>query len=266
MTGGEQWAAAELDRLRAAGFRPNAWWRFLDESFGKAAEARLARPALARQARLWSASGLCAGIVACRSRRVRSPRCSRFALWWIVTAAMLHWHLGMLEGPAGEPRDRLSPADALTLLRVWSVPFIATQQTGPPFAAMIAAAGASDALDGILARRAGPTRLGRDLDTVADAMTTVAAACAARRAGWLPAGAALLVTARSAAPIAVVAATYFGTGQRPGADAVGTTRPLAPLLLAGLAASPIQPRAGAALTGAASLASLAVAWNTRSTS
>jgi len=34
---------------------------------------------------------------------------------------MLDWHLGMAEGGDGRPRERLSPADAITLARFWLV-------------------------------------------------------------------------------------------------------------------------------------------------
>jgi len=259
MTGGERWAASELGALRAGRFVPRAWWRFLRASFARSASAREARPELTSQARGWSAVGLGAGVALYAWPRIRTPRAGQFALWWLATAAMLDWHLGMLEGPDGEHRERLSAADALTLLRIWSVPLIAAQSSPAPFAALIAAAGASDALDGALARRTGPSRLGRDLDTVADALTSAAAARAGRRAGWLPANAARLVTLRSVVPITVVAATYFRTGQRPPDDAFGATRRLAPILLSGFAASPFAPRTGAALIGCASIGSLALA-------
>jgi hypothetical protein len=106
MTTGEQWAAAELHKLRAGRYRPDAWRHFFSSAFRRATETRQARPALARQARIWSAAGLSTGIAACASRRFPAPRASRFALWWLATAAMLDWHLGMVEGPAGENRDQ----------------------------------------------------------------------------------------------------------------------------------------------------------------
>lgn len=271
MTTGEQWAATELNELRACRFHPRAWRRFLSASFERATQTRQDRPQLARQARIWSAAGLGAGLLVCASPRVPSPRPSRCALWWLATAAMLDWHLGMVEGPEGEQRDRLSAADALTLSRIALVPFLSAQgapeqASAPAFTVLLALAAATDALDGALARRAGPTRLGRDLDTVADALTSTAAARAASRAGWLLPAAARLAAARSAIPVAVVTASYFRTGHRPPRDAFGATRRLAPALLAGLAASPISPRTGAALTGAASIGSLVLAWDTRSTS
>jgi phosphatidylglycerophosphate synthase len=176
---------------------------------------------------------------------------------------MLDWHLGMVEGLAGEDRERLNAADALTLLRLWSVPLLAAQddpatRAGPTFTALIASAAASDALDGVLARRVGPTRLGSDLDKAADALTIAAASRAARRAGWLPSSAARLLTIRSALPVAAVAITYFRAGRRPPIDMFGATRRFAPVLLGGLAAAPYWPHAGATLTSAASIASLAL--------
>jgi phosphatidylglycerophosphate synthase len=176
---------------------------------------------------------------------------------------MLDWHLGMVEGPAGEDRGRLSAADALTLLRLWSVPLLAAQddpatRSRPMFTALIASAAASDALDGALARRIGQTRLGSDLDKAADALTIAAASHAATRAGWLPRGAARLLAVRSVLPVAAVATTYFRTGRRPAIDSFGASRRLAPALLGGLVVAPFWPRAGAALASAASIASVAL--------
>jgi phosphatidylglycerophosphate synthase len=209
MTTGEHWAAAELHELRSGHFRVGAWQRFLSAAFCRAAATRQARPQLARQARIWSAAGLSTGIATCAWLPVPTPRASRFALWWLATAAMLDWHLGMVEGPGGERRDRLSTADAFTLTRISLVPFLAAQgdpehASSQTFTVLLILAGVSDALDGMIARRAGPTRLGRDLDPIADALTSTAAARAACRAGWLPVGAARLSTARSAIPLAAV--------------------------------------------------------------
>jgi phosphatidylglycerophosphate synthase len=263
MTSGERWAVAELGELRVGGFRPHGWQRFVSASFQRAAATRQARPELARQARIWSAVGLCAGIAVCARSPFPGPRPLRFALWWLASCAMLDWHLGMVEGPHGEHRERLSTADALTLTRISLVPFLAAQSdperaSARTFIVLLVLAGASDALDGVLARRAGPTRLGRDLDPIADALTSAAAARAARRAEWLPAGAARLSIARSALPLAAVAARYFRTGQRPATDAFRATRPLSPVMLGGLVAAPLSARTGVALTSAASIGSLAL--------
>jgi CDP-diacylglycerol--glycerol-3-phosphate 3-phosphatidyltransferase len=260
MTEGELWAAAELHALRVGRWRPRAWARFVRSSFARASQTRAERPELAWQAWSWSAIGLAAGLAVCGSRKMGAPRPYRFALWWLATAAMLNWHLGMLEGPGGEAHDRLTAADALTLARIWSVPLLMAQCENPRlFAAFVAAAGATDALDGALARRVGPTRLGRDLDTVADAITSAAAVRTARRAGWLPARVAGVAAVRTAAPMTVVAASYLSTGQRPELDPLSGSRRLAPILVAGLAVSPFCRRLGAALTAAASIGALGVA-------
>ena len=91
-----------------------------------------------------------------------------------MTAAMLDWHLGMLETPDGRPSN-LGPADAATLLRAWLVPAVADSSSLP----LCAIGFATDALDGPLARCTAPTRLGRDMEAVVDA-TFVAPHCAAR--------------------------------------------------------------------------------------
>lgn len=264
MTGGERWASEQLDALRAGRFAPRAWNRFLSASFRRAADTRRAREQLVRQARTWSLVGAFAGIAACIAAprvEVAAPRPQRFALWWLATALMLDWHLGMVEGPDGERRERLSAADALTLLRLWTVPFLAVQGDLPRrsrrlFSGLIAAAGAADTLDGIVARRVGTSRLGRDLDKIADASILAAAARAGRRAGWLTASVAYISSLRATLPIAAVAATYFRSGTRPPIDSAGVTRRLAPLLLGGLAVAPMSPSTGGAAATTAAVASL----------
>jgi phosphatidylglycerophosphate synthase len=264
MTPGEQWTAEQLDALRADRFTQMAWARFLSASFRRAADTRRARPQLARQARSWSIIGLSADLAIrpwARKARIPAPRHLTFLLWWLSVCAMLDWHLGMFEGPAGERRERLGAADALTLLRLWSIPLLAAQRdpgagSGPAFAALIASAAASDALDGALARRAGPIRLGRDLDTLADATVSAVAAHTASQAGWLPPRVARLAVIRSTVPAAYATGIYFGTGRRSRVDSLGTSRQLAPALLGGLAAAPFSPRVGASLTSGASVLSL----------
>ena len=272
MTSGERWAADQLEILRAARFTPRAWIRFLAESFARAGETRRARPQLARQARTWSAIGLLGGIGACRAAsraRLAAPPPARFAVWWLATSTIVDWHLGMVEGSNGERRERLSVADELTLLRLWLVPMLCAQgdprgRSGRVFSTLVLCAGASDALDGALARRVGPTRLGRDLDTLADALTVASAARVARQAGWLPVGAARLATVKATLPVAAVTCAYFRSACRPAIEPSTTSRRLAPALLAGLAASPLYPRAAAMLTGTCAIASLALDRDARS--
>ena len=100
--------------------------------------------------------------------------------WWAATALMLDWHLGMFETEDGRPRN-LGAADALTLARAWLVPVA----LDTPTPLVCVAAAATDALDGPAARRAGPTRAGRDLEGLVDACFTAAALRGARRHGWL---------------------------------------------------------------------------------
>lgn len=262
MTDGERWAARELAALRANGFTLPAWGRFVSESSRRAAQTRRRRPALVRQARAWSAAGLAAGVtVATGARRAghRAPRPASWAAWWLSTAVMLDWHLGMLEGPAGERRERLSRADALTLTRIAIVPFVAVQRAsdGSAFAALLAVAASTDVADGMLARRCGPTRLGRDLDNVADVLVGVAGVRAASRAGWVGPAVARLALARHALPVALVAAGYFGAGRRP--SAFGTMRPAAPAVVGGLVLGPFARRTASALLAGGSLAGLVLA-------
>jgi hypothetical protein len=99
---------------------------------------------------------------------------------------MLDWRLGMAEGGDGVPRSRLSAADAVTLARFWLVPVLpAAARSEVALPAVIALGGATDWLDGTLARSRGRTRLGRDLDTTADLAFFSVAAITARRAGRL---------------------------------------------------------------------------------
>ena len=125
---------------------------------------------------------------------------------------MLDWHLGMAETAGREPWARaLGTADAVTLLRLWAAPL--ARRTAHP--AVIAMASATDVVDGLLARRAGPTRLGRDLDSAADASFFHAALGGlierGRLAPWLLAAerAHLLVV------LAASVASYLGTSTRP---------------------------------------------------
>lgn len=206
LTTGERWSRELLAGLRADGYRPAAWVSLLDQSFAHAAASRGARPALARQARRWGIAGAAATLAAAPAGCAR--RLAGLA-WWATCWAMLESHIGMVEGPGGEPRARLSGADALTLLRLGLVPHAAAPADRTRWAATIIAAAASDVADGRLARRAGPTRLGRDLDSYADAAFLAAALSSAARAGWLPRGAATATLARQGAGLAFTSVHWF---------------------------------------------------------
>ena len=199
-TEGERWARELLDRLRAEGFTPGAWIRFLGASFARAAEVRRRRPEAVRQSRLWGLTGLAAA----------APFGAGPAVSWIGWWAMLEWHLGMLETPAGRPRP-LRAADALTLWRLWAAPIVRRH----PAPALVLAGMATDLADGALARRAGPTRLGRDFDSTADAAFLLAALAGAvdrgGLSGWLPA----MERGRLVLGAALNLGLYFGRSVRP---------------------------------------------------
>lgn len=129
---------------------------------------------------------------------------------------MLDWHLGMAEGGDGHPRERLSPADAITLARFWLAPAaFGTARSPRGLPTVIIIGGLSDWLDGRLARRRGRTRLGRDLDTTADFAFLTAAAFGARAAGRIsPLGFAAL-TLRHTLGLAVALGAVFGRARRP---------------------------------------------------
>ncbi|MGH2929577.1 MAG: CDP-alcohol phosphatidyltransferase family protein [Solirubrobacteraceae bacterium] len=154
----------------------------------------------------------------------------------MLEALMLDWHLGMLEGPTGEVRDALACADALTLTRAAFAPFAAA---APPdrawFILLLGVAGATDLLDGQLARRTGATRFGRDFDSLADLAFRAAAIHGARREGWIDQTSHRVLIARQALFTARAVWHWFARSHRPPPD----PRPLAPwhvpLLLGGLA-------------------------------
>jgi phosphatidylglycerophosphate synthase len=146
---------------------------------------------------------------------------------------MLDWHLGMVEGADGGPRDSLSPADAVTLSRLWLVPALPSltgSASGLPVA--IAIGGITDWLDGALARRRGPTRLGRDLDTNADLAFLTAAAVSARAAGRLTRLGFWALAARHGIGLWSALTAVFGRARRP---AIRARRWGAVLRLGGLA-------------------------------
>ena len=120
-------------------------------------------------------------------------------------AVMLDWHLGMFETEDGRPRN-LGAADALTLARAWLVPVALDAPT--PLVCLAAAA--TDALDGPAARRAGPTRAGRDLEGLVDACFAAAALRGARRRGWLGRAPVAGELARIGAGFAYAVGVWFG--------------------------------------------------------
>ena len=233
MTSGEQWAQAELRRLRARRFTPAAVVAFLAASERRADEVRRARPALARRARRWELAGAVAwSSLALSGREPFRRRTVSGLAWWGLVTAMLEWHLGMIESEDGEPRN-LGPADALTLARAFLVPVIADDLD----TTALTAAAVSDVLDGMAARATVPTRAGRDLEGVVDAAVLVAALRCAHRSGRLSPAVIALELVRIAAGFGYTVAVYFVRTQPPSETVLRAGRLTTPLRLAGLIAA-----------------------------
>ena len=125
LTEGERWTAQELSKLRSRRYRPRAWAAFIAEASRRSSVSRSRRPQMARQAQVWGVAGATLWTIVCGASRTENPRFPflRGLAWWFGVWRMLDWHLGMAEGGDGHPRERLSPADAITLARFWLVPW-----------------------------------------------------------------------------------------------------------------------------------------------
>jgi hypothetical protein len=247
--------------LLDARFAPPAVARFVLASRRRAREQRAARPQTARRIRAWIALGAAGWAALALARREPFRRRTRaFVACWGLTWLMLDWHIGMLESEDGEPRN-LSAADACTLARVWLAP--AAADTPRPW--MCALAFASDGLDGRLARASVPTRLGRDLEGLADAAFAAAALRGARRRGWLGRGAAGAELARIALGAGYALLVWFGSARAPDPRVLHAARVTTPIRAGGLVAAGLGRRrlagalviAGAAWSGLATAAAVA---------
>jgi hypothetical protein len=224
--------------LLDARFAPRAVARFLLASQRRANEQRAARPATARRMRAWISIGAAAwAALALAGREPFRRRAGAFAAWWALTWLMLDWHVGMFESEDGEPRN-LSVADACTLVRVWLVP--AAADTPAPW--ICALAFASDGLDGRLARATVPTRIGRDLEGLADAAFAAAALRGARRGDWLGRGAAGAELARIAVGLGYTVLVWLGSARAPDPGVLHAARVTTPLRTGGLVAAGLGRR------------------------
>jgi phosphatidylglycerophosphate synthase len=198
LTEGERWSRELLDGLRAERFTAQAWRRFFHEGFRRSRVIRSRRPELVAQSRRWGAAGLAAAL----------PFGARTAAWWALWWAMIDWHLGMLETAEGRGRP-LAAADSLTLARLWAAPIVRRH----PEPWLVAAGMATDLLDGLLARRAGPTRLGRDFDSTADTLFLDAALRGAAERQGLDPRFLDLERARLVVGSVVTLGSYFGESE-----------------------------------------------------
>lgn len=237
-TAGELWAGEQLQLLLGARFAPRAVVGFLVNSQRRTAEQRRARPATARRMRRWVAAG--AGAWAALALAGREPfrrRAGAFAAWWALTWLMLDWHIGMVETEDGRPRN-LGPADACTLARVWLVP--AAADSPQPW--MCALAFLSDGLDGRLARASEPTRIGRDLEGLADTVFAAASLRGAFARGWIGRRAATGELVRLGCGFGYALLIWFGSASAPDPRVLHAARVTTPVRAAGLVAAGLGRR------------------------
>lgn len=257
MTAGEAWARDLLEELRAQRYRPRAWACFIAQSFARARVIRAERAREHRQTLLVGAAGLVAWAAV---GGLHPWLALAGTAWWLVAIAMVDWHLGMLEGESGRPLHRLGLANLLSLSRAAVVPLVPV--AAPVLlAAILIPAGATDAVDGPVARaRDEATRLGAWLDGGSDALLLSAAAVGAARHDLLPWWAATVVLGRYGLQALAVALAYFVRAQSPWRPAPASARASGLVLFAGLAFATFQfPLAGllvavGALGGLAALA------------
>ena len=157
--------------------------------------------------------------------------------WWALSTLMLDWHLGMIESDDGEP-VLLGPADALTLLRVWLVPVAGDT----PSAGVVALAGVTDVLDGRVARATRTTRLGRDLEGLADTCFAAAALTGSVRRGNISRVAVGAELGRLGLGFAYALFVYFGRAQAPDARLTRAARLTTPVRVSGIVAGGLGMR------------------------
>ena len=254
MSEGENWARQLLADLRAAGFGLHAWRRFVARSLERADERRRERAREHRQTLVLGALGLAAWAALALAGELTLAAAG--AAWWALTILMLDWHLGMLERRDGTPIGTIGLPNLLSLARVGAVP--ALPALAPALlAAALASAAATNALDGLLARRRDQvSRLGFWLDGVADALVLSTVAVVAAADGKLPVWAAVLVVARFALPAAAIVGSYFLMLQPPSARPV-RGRVVGIALWAGLVIALLDAPLGAELTALGAVGGLA---------
>jgi phosphatidylglycerophosphate synthase len=237
VTAGEAWARDLLEELRTHRYRPRAWAHFLARSFARARATRVERASEHRQTLLAGAVGLAVWAAVA----VLYPWLALAGIaWWLLAIAMVDWHLGMLEDESGRPLRRLGLPNLLSLARVAIVPVLLVAAPAL-LAAMLILAGATDAIDGRLARARGEeTRLGLWLDGGADALMLSAAAVGAARHDLLPWWAAALVFGWHTLQTLAVALAYFLRVRSPRRAASAWARVPGLVLFAGLAVATLK--------------------------
>jgi phosphatidylglycerophosphate synthase len=257
-----------LAELRERHFRPRGWLRFFGRSWQRSQATATRHPRLVAS---WARVGgglACAEVAALAIEArlgARGPARRAIAGTAVCYAAAqldTYVHLGLHQPRRGEPLyPTLGGATALTLARrgiagIFVGHLLGGRRLPRGLAlALLAAASASDVVDGALARRRQRvSRLGAYLDGVADvelgAALTLTLAAERRLPRWLAA----LLLARWAGPLAFALASYFGAGSRVALDstAIGKAAGVAQAVTLGAALMPatqgdMPPRARGAL-------------------
>lgn len=238
MSEGEAWTAEQLAQLRASRYTPHAWLRLLACSFVRAREARAERRRAHRQTVAIGVVGVAAWIAVLAAGRPWLALAG--ALWWLLVALMIDWHLGMLEDPLGRRLAGLGLANLLTIARAGVVPALVVASPAL-LAALLIPAGIADGIDGPLARaRREQSRLGLSLDGGVDGLVIGAAAIGAARAGILPWWAAALALGRHLIQWLVVAAASFLHARAPARDGLVSGKIPGLVLFAGLALAALR--------------------------
>jgi len=255
MTEGEFWSEELLSELRAGGYKPPAWSRFFVRAFARAREQRTERPRAHHQVLALGAAGLVAwGLVAVVGQAWVALA---GALWWILIALMLDWHLGMLEDPSGHRLHRLGPANMLSVVRAGVAPALIVASP-TVLAALLVPAGITDVIDGRIARaRREETRLGHRLDGGVDGLVLGAAAIGAAGAGVLPWWIAALVLGRHALQWLLVAAAFLVRAKAPPQNGFVSGKKPGLVLQAGLILAALHVPSAAVLVAAGALGGLA---------
>lgn len=246
-----------LSELRAGGYTPSAWARFVARSWRMARQTADGHGQLVRSWRrvvvgltlaelaALTAEGLTGGEEGLSAARGAAPGA---ALCLAYTLSDVYAHLGMNHDAVDAPLyDTLGLPTILTLARGATAGALFGHLLGSAPASdsvlrvALALAGLTDIADGHIARKTGrATRLGAYLDSEADVGFTLAMTLTlwARRAlpGWFVAA----TLARWLVPFAYALAAYFGQGSRVpiGSTTVGKAAGVAQTVTFGMALLP----------------------------
>jgi cardiolipin synthase len=254
MTAGEAWTRELLADLRASGFRPTGWRSFLSRSFARSAEMRALRRREHRQLVLLATLGTAAWAAVAAGGQPWLALAG--AAWLVLLLLLVDWHLGMLEDETGRRLAGLGIPNLLGIGRGALVPALLATPA-PLVLTLLLAAGASDVLDGPLARARGQeSRLGRFLDGGVDACVLGAVAVAAARLGLLPWWSAGLVLGRHLAQWSALALAYF-LGVQTARESIVNSRTAGLVIFGGLVLALIHVPLAGEVVAAGALAAIA---------